>query len=271
MKNKLLLLGIILAGQKSLAQLGINTANPQGIFNVDGGKDNATSGSSSTSQQINDFIVNANGNTGIGTHSPVVKLDMRTSSGNSAMAIGSTSQSASSAKAGAIRYASVSGGKIQYSDGTIWYEVQAAPTKVFIKADNTSGFTLAPQSSAIPTNWTESYDTTNSFNAATGTFTAPRAGNFMLNASYCFDVGTTKVDTGIEIQVVVSNTSGTKRYKFRKEAGGAGNNYVAITGSITMNLQKNDIVQAYPYNGTDTYTKSLIVNPGYNILSITEL
>ncbi|WP_419868813.1 hypothetical protein [Chryseobacterium sp. CT-SW4] len=54
----------------SVAQVGINTANPQAILHVDGAKDNSTSGAPSASQQANDFVVTSSGNVGVGTASP---------------------------------------------------------------------------------------------------------------------------------------------------------------------------------------------------------
>lgn len=52
------------------SQVGINTTNPQGIFHVDGAKDNATNGIPTATQQANDFVVTSNGSVGIGTNSP---------------------------------------------------------------------------------------------------------------------------------------------------------------------------------------------------------
>lgn len=57
------------------AQVGINTSNPQGVFNIDGAKDNPATGSAhSIAQQANDVTVLASGNTGIGTIAPTQKL-----------------------------------------------------------------------------------------------------------------------------------------------------------------------------------------------------
>lgn len=42
-------------------QVGINTTNPQGIFHVDGAKDNSTTGTPTSTQQINDVIVTSTG------------------------------------------------------------------------------------------------------------------------------------------------------------------------------------------------------------------
>ena len=47
-------------------QVGINTTNPQGIFNVDSGKDNPVSGVPTTAQQANDFAITSTGSVGIG-------------------------------------------------------------------------------------------------------------------------------------------------------------------------------------------------------------
>ena len=77
-KNIILLIGLLLSGF-SYSQVGINTTNPQGIFNIDGGKDNPTTGSAHTdAQQLNDFTVTAAGNVGIGKIAPSTKLHITT-------------------------------------------------------------------------------------------------------------------------------------------------------------------------------------------------
>ncbi|MGE8556681.1 MAG: hypothetical protein ACN6OB_22390 [Chryseobacterium jejuense] len=69
MKNRLLFV-CMLTSTLSFAQIGINTSNPQGSFHVDGAKDNPPIGEPSVAQQANDFVITANGNTGIGTTTP---------------------------------------------------------------------------------------------------------------------------------------------------------------------------------------------------------
>ena len=77
-KNIIISIGLLLSGF-SYSQVGINTANPQGIFNIDGGKDNPTTGSAhSDAQQLNDFTVTAAGNVGIGKIAPSTKLHITT-------------------------------------------------------------------------------------------------------------------------------------------------------------------------------------------------
>lgn len=77
-KNIIISIGLLLSGF-SYSQVGINTTNPQGIFNVDGGKDNPPTGSAHTpAEQLNDFTVTATGNVGIGKIAPSTKLHITT-------------------------------------------------------------------------------------------------------------------------------------------------------------------------------------------------
>lgn len=56
------------------SQVGINTANPQGVFTVDAAKDNPALGVPASAQQANDLNILSNGNTGIGIDVPTNKL-----------------------------------------------------------------------------------------------------------------------------------------------------------------------------------------------------
>lgn len=78
MKKKLTI-GAIFYSALSFSQVGISTQNPQGTFNIDGGKDNPITGSGHTAaEQLNDFTVLANGNVGLGTIAPTQKLEVQT-------------------------------------------------------------------------------------------------------------------------------------------------------------------------------------------------
>ncbi|WP_449398581.1 hypothetical protein [Chryseobacterium wanjuense] len=70
MKKIRLLLPFSVLSVATFGQVGINTSNPQGIFNIDAAKDNATTGVPTTAQQANDFTVMQNGSIGIGTTAP---------------------------------------------------------------------------------------------------------------------------------------------------------------------------------------------------------
>lgn len=60
----------------ALAQVGINTANPQATLHVDGQKDNPAIGAPSTTQQLNDIVITPSGNVGVGTVTPSTKLEI---------------------------------------------------------------------------------------------------------------------------------------------------------------------------------------------------
>jgi hypothetical protein len=69
MKKISIIIGLF-AFLKAFTQVGVNTANPQGAFHVDGAKDNSNIGIPSVTQQKNDFIVTSSGKVGIGTVQP---------------------------------------------------------------------------------------------------------------------------------------------------------------------------------------------------------
>ncbi len=71
----ILLIGFYLNG---LAQkTGVNTKHPQGVLHVDAKKNNATTGAPTGTQPDDDFIVDANGNVGIGILAPSTRLHLR--------------------------------------------------------------------------------------------------------------------------------------------------------------------------------------------------
>lgn len=72
----ILLMGFSLSG---LAQkTGIKTKNPQGALHVDAKKNNAASGVPTAAEADDDFIVDANGNVGVGILAPSTKLHLIT-------------------------------------------------------------------------------------------------------------------------------------------------------------------------------------------------
>jgi hypothetical protein len=74
MKNYFLLL--LLMSNFAIAQVGINTSNPQGVFHIDGAKDNPVTGIPTTVQQGNDVVVSNTGNMGIATINPATNLQI---------------------------------------------------------------------------------------------------------------------------------------------------------------------------------------------------
>ncbi|MDQ1805094.1 hypothetical protein RAH57_13935 [Chryseobacterium sp. CKR4-1] len=76
MKQKFIYCLILLLSNCTLlfSQVGIQTTNPQGVFNIDAAKDNPSTGVPSIAQQTNDVTVTFTGNMGIGTTAPTNKL-----------------------------------------------------------------------------------------------------------------------------------------------------------------------------------------------------
>lgn len=77
MKKNLITLAMIFFSIIAFSQVGINTPNPQGMFHVDGAKDNPATGIPTDVQQANDFTVTSAGNVGIGNLTPVSNLHIK--------------------------------------------------------------------------------------------------------------------------------------------------------------------------------------------------
>ncbi len=76
MKKHLIILMSLFSTVSLFSQVGVNTENPQGVFHVDGGKDNPSVGTPSIVQQANDFVITSTGNVGIGVTNPTKKLEI---------------------------------------------------------------------------------------------------------------------------------------------------------------------------------------------------
>jgi hypothetical protein len=130
--------------------------------------------------------ITGTGNVGIGTTTPSVKLDARATSGDGALGIGTSSATASTTGAGALRYSTSSGGVLEYSNGTAWNTLTSTVTKSTIVASKNSAQTINHETPTTVVGWTEIVDNNNTFDPSTGVFTAPRTGNYVFNFSYAF-------------------------------------------------------------------------------------
>lgn len=188
-------LNILIAGACFLvnivnAQVGINTSSPQAVLHTDGGKDNPVSGVPNAAQAANDVVFTANGEIGLGTLAPAVKIDARSANNpDNSIGIGETTQTAPAAGSGAMRYNPLNGGKMQYSDGVVWQDFISSPTKVVVVANlqaNNFAVKIPYQTSTGISGWTEISDPTSNFIPSTGTFTAPRTGVYLISFTYDF-------------------------------------------------------------------------------------
>lgn len=172
------------------AQVGINTKTPLEVLHIDAAKDNNASGAPTSAQIANDIVFTTSGNVGIGTVTPAVRLDVRSSvNTDNAVGIGQTTKTAAQAGAGAIRYNPFNGGKMQYSDGVKWEDLLSTPVKAIVVSNiQTAPFNvkIPYQSQTVVTNWNELRDSTNNFDPIGGIFTAPRTGIYLVTFTYDF-------------------------------------------------------------------------------------
>lgn len=245
MKKHFMILMFLFTTTSLFSQVGINTEIPQGMLHVDGKKDNQSP--PTTEQAGNDFVVTTNGNVGVGTITPAVKLDLRSTSNlNNALGIGSTSKTAEAVGAGTIRYVDVSGGKLQVSDGVQWMDIYSTPKKSFVvarirTADKAIKFTY--NIASVLANWEVTNDVSGSFNGTSGEFTAPRDGVYTFSFAYDFvqEGSTFLANSSVESQFVKNNNlievKCLKTYGKSTRGAQAGGNCVS-----SMKLNENDKV-----------------------------
>lgn len=82
MRKNLYSIIVLFAANLSFGQVGINTSNPQTIFNIDGKKDNPLTGAPTAAQGINDFVVTEDGNVGVGKVNPASKVEINSGTAN---------------------------------------------------------------------------------------------------------------------------------------------------------------------------------------------
>lgn len=301
MRKYVLLTAFLALCSNAYGQVGINTTNPQGIFHVDGAKDNNPAGAPTAQQQNNDFIVTPEGNVGVGTAAPVTRLDTR-SAGNTdnSIAIGKTVQTAPIAAAGAIRYNSYNGGKLQYSDGMMWMDLVSFPEKAIVIANNTTGdrFTQNVEKQIIYNNkFVDNYnafyrDTSiginnTAINNLPNGFTAPRDGIYLVSATVDL-VGVVVLSAKkAEIRYIVfskdnnGNPTTTTVQKCMKIAPGLLplNTQTPVQCLSGVKLKKGDVLQVRFFEdifgtgvtGINTRTSASVTSSDYGFLNLSIL
>lgn len=195
------------------AQTGVLTQNPSTSLHIDAADDNTAT--ISTTQAANDVVVTAAGSLGVGVLVPVTKVDLRSADQKGIIGLGTNTQTAVAAGAGAIRYNATTL-KLEYSDSANWIPLaQTAPTKVSISGTTASGQTVSNNTNTRIGSWTLSGDTESTFSSTNNDFTAPRAGFYLVSLSITLGPNTgaaaninnsTFIETAIETGSVSTTT-----------------------------------------------------------------
>lgn len=224
--------------------VGINTNLPTGTLDVfSEGNSNLTKNIEIVnSANVNLLTLLDNGYMGIGTSIPSVRLDLRGTSGASnIIGIGNTNLSASSAKAGALKYVGDTK-ELQYSDGTQWMILEADMVRDCVIAENSYNLMTCPDNTTTQLgNWITVYDPTSTFDPVTGVFTAPKTGLYTATFSIHMVITVVAAGSYLEGQWIASNGKTIKCTNSFPIAGGF---MAAITCSGTITLSAGDTL--YP-------------------------
>ncbi len=187
------------------AQTGIFTKDPLQSFHIDAGKDNT--GISPTAPQIlNDIVVTSEGRVGVGVTDPKTRVDLRSADQKGIIGLGTSSQTATDAKAGAIRYST--GNIIQYSDGVAWHNLpMVLPPKALVLANKGTARTFGNNTVTTVDGWSVITDSQSNFNAGSGTFTAPRAGFYIV--SFNISLADANIAQNSRIETIIESSTST--------------------------------------------------------------
>ncbi|SHE66166.1 hypothetical protein [Chryseobacterium vrystaatense] len=267
MKKKLAFALIISSGLLVKAQVGINMATPEAILHVDGQKNTSQAAAGS---YYDDVVVTSSGNMGAGTKSPKTRLDLRSGEHLNAIGIGGTSQIASVAKAGALRYNSGTQ-DLSYSNGTVWTTLAHKTSNDFVDAENSSVQSFASGTQAAVTNWTKKTDVNGSFNSGTGTFVASKTGIYIVSFTFSLSSGSVANDARYETLIQTNSTSSATNKVFKCVGSYPGtnglSNRVAGNCSGIFNLNQGDHITV-SLNQALGSTKTLDADASLTSLSI---
>lgn len=251
------------------AQIGINTELPTAALEIKSGSTTTPVIKSHNSANVELIRLLDNGYLGMAKANPTVKLDLRGTLSNGELGLGTTSMTAAAAGGGAIRY----NNGIEYSDGEVWIKLTALPPKAYVIAKNTMQLTVGVSASVSWVNWTEDMDITNSFDASTGVFTAPRTGVYSLSCTgMAENIVTTSSVLRIELNLNLASTTASPV----KSAFAAPNNSAGAPVNMTfvnkafLYLQAGDKCNFSIWNGMNVEVKTT-TDGSYNTLTISEM
>ena len=195
------------------------------------------------------MLIDDDGNVGLGTDNPVLKLDLRGSSdGIGAIGVGKTELDAPDAKAGALRYAESSGGVMQYSNGVVWNDFVSSVVKSVVIAYKATTQEIPNNNGAVIVDWIEETDNNNTFDAATGIFTAPRDGNYIISFSFNFEQSNIKSKGQAEAILLYGDGSSRPVKKSIVSFSSAGSAEAGASITFGFSLEAGEQIKPFVYN-----------------------
>ncbi|WP_256038951.1 hypothetical protein [Chryseobacterium sp. EO14] len=267
MMKYIILIGFLLFGKISAQNVGIGTSNPENVLHVDAKKNNPQIPSADASYYYDDVVINENGFLGIGTKNPVTRVDVRSKGDNNAIAVGNTSQTAANAGAGAVRY---NGTNLEYSDGTTWIVLPVVTPNAFVLAGKVSSQSVNDNTTSTVVNWSENKDLTESFNPATGIFSANKDGRYLVTFNFEFQTATLGTNAYVEAIITSNRTNNNiQTFKCVSSYPGSSNSNISASGACTafFNLKQNDTVNVQVKNVTGG-NKIIASDPAKTTLTI---
>lgn len=208
-------------------QIGIYTKNPLQPFHIDSGKDN--SDTPTASQILNDVVVTPDGKLGVGLLNPRTKVDLRSADQKGIIGLGTSNQTPAAAGPGAIRYST--GNIIQYSDGVGWHDLpMTLPPKALVLANKSSNQSFANNATTTVSGWSVLTDSQSDFNGTTGTFTARRAGFYIV--SFNISLAEANIAQNSRIETIIESNSSTNNIQTYRSV----NSYPAWDVSTVSNI-----------------------------------
>ncbi|SHF16823.1 hypothetical protein SAMN05444362_10476 [Dysgonomonas macrotermitis] len=227
----------ILTGNYIYSQnVGINTDTPGAALEVKGFS-NATDTTLRIINGSNREILTMldNGRLGIGQSSPAVRLDLRGTSDNPIIGIGTTTKLASTVGGGAIRY--MEGTKeLHYSDGEEWFRLQSNALRPCMVAPNDYiAGSYADGTTTRLIGFVPIYDSHGAFDMATSEYEAPIDGMYVVSFTFSFTKSAIAANTYIEGRWVAENGESIKCIQAYPDAG-SGQAGFTCSGTLRLSL-----------------------------------
>lgn len=272
MKKSIFIYGILFPILGFSQNVGIGTTAPQQVVHIDAQKNNNNAAPTPTQAQ-DDVVFTNQGYVGVGTITPIARLDVRGTGAKNAIAIGTSSQTASNAGAGAIRY--VNNGTswgIEYSNGTNWIFLPTSPVKALVYAGKNTTQNISASTVTDITDWLELEDTTNSFNPSSGVFTAPVTGDYIVSLNLVTNSTSIAADSNTETIISTNSSNGVPEFRCVNAYPGSSsaNNNTGNTCTAIFRLNAGETITPQFWQNINS-SVSLIGDQISNTLTISQL